>query len=226
MRILVCTINLYDFSKVKKQQGIIREACVDNLEDALRAEDHGAERIELCSRLDLDGLTPGPALLEKVMKRLSIPVHAMARPRGGDFVFTPVEVQETREHIDLCRSFNVAGIVIGLLKADGSVDLENTRHLAAYAAPLKVTFHKAIDVSANILQSLEQLAGIPGITGILTSGGEDTAVNGSGMLKKMLEHAGDELEIIVAGKVTSHNLNELHAILGARVYHGKRIVYD
>ena len=211
---------------MKKLQGLIREACVDSLEDALRAEDCGAERIELCSRLDLDGLTPGPELLEDVMHRLTIPVHAMARPRGGNFVFTPDEVQETREHIDLCRSYDVAGVVVGLLRADGLVDVENTRRLAAYAAPMKVTFHKAIDVSADILVSLDQLLLIPEITGILTSGGEDTAINGIDMLQKMLDKAGERLATFAAGKVTTHNLEKLHAILQAKAYHGKQIVYD
>ncbi len=211
---------------MKKQHTLIREACVDSLDDALRAEDCGAERIELCSRLDLDGLTPEPELLEQVMKHLSIPVHAMARPRGGNFVFTPEEVEETRKHIDLCRSFNVAGVVIGLLHADGSVDTENTKRLAVYAAPKNVTYHKAIDVSADILVALDQLLLIPEITGVLTSGGADTAMNGVAMLKKMLDKAGDKMEIIAAGKVTSHNLDQLHALLGARAYHGKQIVYD
>ena len=211
---------------MKKSTDFIREACVDTLENALKAESCGAERVELCSHLELDGLTPGEELLDSVMKQLNIPVHAMARTRPGDFVYSPAETEDILRDIDWLKSKGVAGVVIGMLDAEGKIDIPTTKKVTAYAAPLKVTFHKAIDESPDILEALRQIMGIPGITGVLTSGGKPTALEGAGILQKMVQLAGDRVEIIAAGKITSHNLEQLNMLIGARAYHGKRIVFD
>lgn len=211
---------------MEKISGIIREACVDSLENALKAQYAGAERIELCSHLELDGLTPDLPLLDAVMSQLSIPVHAMARSRPGNFVYSAKEIEEIRKDIDRLRRAGVTGVVIGMLDQEGRVDVDNTRSLAAFAAPLKVTFHKAIDETPDILQALRQLMNIPGITGVLTSGGKPTATGGAAVLREMVQLAGDQLEIIAAGKITRANLPDLHQRIGARAYHGKRIVFS
>lgn len=199
---------------------------MDTLENAQRAEQAGADRLELCSHLELDGLTPDAVLLESVMREVSIPVHAMARSRAGDFVYTPAEIEEILQDIDRLRSAGVAGVVVGMLDARGQIDLENVRKVAAYAAPLKVTFHKAIDETPDIFRSLQQLMEVPEITGVLTSGGKPTAEEGATVLKEMVQLAGDQLEIIAAGKITQANLPDLHQRIGARAYHGKRIVFS
>ncbi len=210
---------------MKKNTTIIREACVDSLENAVKAEACGAERIELCSHLEADGLTPGESLLDQVMKKLSIPVHAMARPRAGNFVYSPQETALILRDIDMLKSKGVAGVVIGMLDGAGNIDIATTKQVAAYAAPLKVTFHKAIDETSDILEALRQLLRIPEITGILTSGGKPTAIEGAGTLREMVEIAGEKIEIIGAGKITLENLDWLHQQIGARAYHGKKIVY-
>jgi len=203
---------------------LIFEACVETLEDALAAEQRGANRIELCSALDQDGLTPSPELTGQCVQNLTIPVMAMVRPRGGNFVYTEAEILEMEMEIEFFKHSGVAGVVFGLLTDDGAVDVENTRRLAKLASPLEVTFHKAIDYSNDILKSFQELNAIDGITRVLTSGGMDTAWNGRHILKQMQELPGRRIKIIAAGKVLPENRTQIAEFTGASELHGKRIV--
>ncbi len=164
---------------------LIFEACVETLEDALVAEKRGANRIELCSALDQDGLTPSAELTDQCLQHLSIPVMAMVRPRGGNFVYTEEEIIEMEQEIAFFKQIGVAGVVFGLLTDEGAIDTINTQRLASLAFPLEVTFHKAIDYTADLMKSFQQLNTIDGITRVLTSGGMDTAWNGRWVLKAM-----------------------------------------
>ncbi|MBL7973072.1 MAG: copper homeostasis protein CutC, partial [Prolixibacteraceae bacterium] len=166
---------------------LIFEACVETLEDAVAAEQRGANRIELCSALDQDGLTPSAELTMQCVQNLSIPVMAMVRPRGGDFVYSEAEIRQMESEIEFFKQSGVAGVVFGLLTRDGAIDVENTKRLANLALPLEVTFHKAIDYSADIFESFQELNEVDGITRVLTSGGVDTAWNGREVLKRMQE---------------------------------------
>jgi len=203
---------------------LIFEACVETLEDALIAEKRGANRIELCSALDQDGLTPSPELTMQCVQNLSIPVMAMVRSRGGDFVYTEDEIQLMEAEIVYFKESGVAGVVFGLLTKDGTIDVENTRRLAKLAFPLEVTFHKAIDYSNDILKSFQELNAIDGITRVLTSGGMDTAWNGRHILKQMQNLPGRQIKIIAAGKVLPDNRTQIAEFTGATELHGKRIV--
>lgn len=202
----------------------IFEACVETLEDAFTAEKRGANRIELCSALDQDGLTPSPELTEQCVKNLSIPVMAMVRPRGGNFVYSEAEIQQMESEIEFFKQSGVAGVVFGLLTKEGTIDIENTRRLARLAFPLEVTFHKAIDYTADILKSFQELNAIDGITRVLTSGGKDTAWNGRFILKEMNELPERKIKIIAAGKVLPENRDQIAGFTGATELHGKRIV--
>lgn len=202
---------------------LIFEACVETLEDALAAEKRAANRIELCSALDQDGLTPSEELTQQCVQNLSIPVMAMVRPRGGNFVYTEAEIQQMEEEIEFFKQSGVAGVVFGLLTEDGEIDIENTSRLARRAMPLDVTFHKAIDYSSDILKSFQQLNTIDGITRVLTSGGMDTAWNGRDVLKQMQDLPGRRIKIIAAGKVLPENREQIAAYTGAGELHGKRI---
>jgi copper homeostasis protein len=203
---------------------LIFEACVETMEDALAAEQHGANRIELCSALDQDGLTPSPELTMLCIQNLSIPVMAMVRPRAGNFVYTEAEIQLMESEIEFFKQSGVAGVVFGLLTEDGSVDVENTRRLVKLALPLEVTFHKAIDYSNDILKSFQELNSINGITRVLTSGGMDTAWNGREFLKQMQELPGRRIKIIAAGKVLPENRGQIAEFTGVSELHGKHIV--
>jgi copper homeostasis protein len=203
---------------------MIWEACVETLEEAVRAANNGAHRIELCSRLETGGLTPSAELISACMAALSIPVMVMIRPRAGDFVYDEAELAQMRSAIDRCKSLKVAGVVFGILTPERRLDQAATRAMAAYAAPLPCTFHKAIDEIPDIPAAVRQLVEIPGIRRILSSGGKETAREGAVMLRRMMDEAKDRLTIIVAGRVTLENRDELVRLTGARECHGRKIV--
>lgn len=203
---------------------MIKETCVETFEEALLAEQRGAERIELCSDLANDGLTPSPELMQKTCSTLKIPVMIMIRPRAGNFVHTKGEIDQMKTDIDRAKQAGAAGVVFGLLTPKNKIDVENTRMLAEYAQPLPVTFHKAIDVLENPVLGVRVLKEIKGIKRILTSGGKATAKEGAKILRKMQEEAGQNLIILVAGKVTNENVEEIQQLTGAKEFHGRRIV--
>ncbi len=203
----------------------VLEACVETLEDALRAEQCGADRIELCGDLSVGGVTPSPELTEACLKSLTIPIMAMVRPRGGNFVHTPVELETMRTSIQYFKSVGVAGIVFGVLDEKNEVDLAETRALVDLAKPLQVTFHKAIDDTPDPVAAVEKLATIEGIQRVLTSGGKKTAMEGADVLRKMKKAVEGKIIILTAGKVTKENLPQVHDKVKAEEYHGKRIVF-
>lgn len=203
---------------------MIFEACVETFEEAIKARDNGAHRIELCSHLELDGLTPSAELTSKACRELGIPVMVMIRPRGGNFVHTEEEILQMESDIRMAKENGAAGIVFGLLTADNKIDVKNTGRLAALAAPLPVTFHKAIDVLEDPVKGVEELMNIRGITRILTSGGKPTAKEGARTIRRMMAAAGDQITMLVAGRVTRENVDEIAALTGATELHGRRIV--
>ncbi len=206
---------------------LIREACIESLEQALAAERQGADRVELCSRLEVGGLTPGIELVQKVLSAVKIPVMLMVRCRAGNFCYNPAELDEMLHQIATFKNLNnpqLAGFVTGALTPDRAVDVPAMNKLAEEAAPHPVTFHKAIDECSDPVHATEVLKTIPGATRILSSGGASTALEGTEMLKSMIKAAGEDLIIIAAGKVTNENLEKVHNAIGAREYHGRLIV--
>ncbi len=203
---------------------MICEACVESFEEARLAEERGANRIELCSDLANDGLTPSFELMQKACNELRIPVMVMARPRAGNFVYSENEVNQMKTAIDEAKIAGAAGIVLGLLTNDNQIDEKNTRLLAEYAQPLPVTFHKAIDELDDPVLGVQVLKTIPGIKRILTSGGKSTALDGKETIRKMMDVAGDQIIILVAGKVLDSNVEEISRLTGAEELHGRRIV--
>lgn len=203
---------------------LILEACVETMEEAILAQQKGADRIELCADLSLDGLTPSHELADWCINNLTIPVMVMIRPRGGNFVYTEEEILLMQNEIQYFKNTGAAGLVFGLLTPDNKIDVHNTQRLLNLAFPMHVTFHKAIDSTTNLLSSLELLNKMKGITRVLTSGGMDTAWNGRNVLKQMNELAEKHISIIAAGKVTPENFREIAHFTGVRELHGKNIV--
>lgn len=203
---------------------LILEACVETLEEALTAQQAGANRIELCSALDQDGLSPSEELTRQCLEQLSIPIMAMVRPRGGDFVYSEAEIQQMEKEIELFKQLGVAGVVFGLLTEENSIDLPNTQRLAQKAQPLDVTFHKAIDYTPDPLKSFERLNTIEGISRVLTSGGKATAWEGRIVLKEMNNLSNRKIKIIAAGKVLPENREQIAEFTGVTELHGKKIV--
>ena len=206
-------------------QNIVLEACVETYEQAIRAEQKGAHRIELCSSLEHGGLTPDQNLTERLLKELNIPVKVMIRPRAGDFVYTTTEVEQMAEEIRLFKKMGVKEIVLGLLHENGTIHLEQMLYLANIAAPLQITFHKAIDETNDPISELKRMVDLPkNVNSILTSGKQPTAKKGHALLKEMVEQFDYRFNIIAAGKVTDQNLALLHQLIGAKEYHGRKIV--
>jgi len=203
---------------------MIKEACVETFEEALLAEKKGATRIELCSDLLNDGLTPSFELMQKTCSTLKIPVMVMIRPRAGNFVYAEEEISQMKSEIDLAKEAGASGVVFGLLTSDNKIDKTNTKILAEYAHPLPVTFHKAIDEMENPVEGVSVLKEISGIKRILTSGGKPTALEGQKIIRKMVEVAGVQITILVAGKVLNTNVEEIQKLTGAKELHGRRIV--
>ena len=203
---------------------MIKEACVETFKEAKLAEKHGANRIELCSDLDNDGLTPSLELMKKTISELKIPVMTMVRPRAGNFVHTKKEVEQMKKDIDLAKQAGAAGVVFGLLIEANEIDVANTRILAEYAKPLPVTFHKAIDELENPVEGVKELLKIENIKRILTSGGKPTAKEGQAVIREMIKIAEGKITILVAGKVLDSNVKEIQRITGTKELHGRRIV--
>ena len=202
----------------------IKEVCVESTDQAVNAERNGADRIELCKNLDLDGLTPEINVIQNTMKSVNIPVKVMIRPRPGNFIYSHNEIKTMEQDIGLCKQLNVPEVVIGILTGSGNIDTIITKRLASRAYPMPVTFHKAIDQTEDILYELDRLSRIQEISSILTSGGKKTAINGQSMLRKMIDQYGKRFTIIAAGSVTHENFDEIHGLINAREYHGRNLI--
>ena len=203
---------------------IIREACVGSVEQAMIAEKRKADRVELCSRLDLDGLTPDRKIIERTMNLLSIPVKVMIRPRSGNFIYSKQDILKMESEIDFCKKIGVSEVVFGILNENSEVDIELTSAIAKKAAPMDITFHKAIDHVNDIKHGLKRLSNVKEITSILTSGGKDSALNGQDIIKDIIKQFSSRFKIIAAGGITDENLNLVHSSIDSTEYHGKRIV--
>jgi copper homeostasis protein len=201
-----------------------KEVCVESFSEALLAWERRADRLEICSHLNLDGLTPPPDMVRIVINAVEVPVKVMIRPREGNFVYTEAEIDQMCKCIAEFKSINIAGFVLGVLTAEGEVDEDNLQKLITAAGDTPITFHKAIDQTNSILDSIAILKKYPQIKYVLTSGGAATAQEGIPMLKQMQEVAEWDLEIIPAGSITDENVESLHAELDFSYYHGRRIV--
>jgi copper homeostasis protein len=205
---------------------MIKEACVETFEEAKLAEAWGADRIELCSDLANDGLTPSFELMKKACSELEIPVMVMIRPRAGNFVHTKKELEQMKSEIDQAKQAGAYGVVFGLLTSENKIDIEKTRILAEYAKPLPVTFHKAIDVLENPVEGVSDLLPIKNIKRILTSGGKSTALEGLDIIRRMITKAEGKITMLVAGKVLDSNVEKIQNLTGTSELHGRRIVGD
>lgn len=202
---------------------MIKEACVESLIDALEAEKRGANRIELCDNLSQGGTTPSYGTIKIALSTLKIPVFPIIRPRGGNFCYTPAEIEVIKEDIKVCKSLGAKGIVLGVLTEDKKIDFKTLGELMKLAKPMEVTFHKAIDELEDPTLVIDELINL-GVKRILSSGTKPTALEGKDMLNKMIEKAGNRLTIVVAGKVTKENLPEISSLIPSKEYHGKIIV--
>jgi copper homeostasis protein len=203
---------------------MIKEACVEGFAEALRAQELGADRIELCENLAAGGTTPSVGTIMACKKYLSIPVIVMIRPRGGDFIYNKVELEIMSNDIHACLKAGADGIALGLLTPSGEIDMKGLQHLAGNAGNMQVTFHKAIDAARDLEREFERLCASGMVNRVLTSGGAPTAFEGASMINNMISVSRDRVTVLVAGKVSRANLDELSRLIPAREFHGRKIV--
>ena len=195
------------------------EICCGSVQSAANAKAGGAVRVELCQGLIEGGTTPSPATIEYAVKELGLQVFVLVRPRGGDFCYNELEIKTMEEDVEFCKRAGVAGIVVGFLHPDGSIDTELTRRFVKLAAPLPVTFHRAFDRCPEPLKALEQIIDC-GCARILTSGCKPTAMEGADMLQQLVKQANGRIKILAGSGVTPENAAALRQKTGAPEIHG------
>lgn len=183
---------------------VLIEACVDSLGTALHAEANGADRVELCIDLDRGGLTAPVDALRDTCARLKIPVHALIRPRGGDFS-CGADLEEMAVSIDEAKRLGARGVVLGVLTPAREIDVAATANLVRRAQPLEVTFHRAFDQVTDLDAALEAVIRT-GAGRVLTSGGATTAAAGIPVLTRLVQRARGRITIIAAGSIREHNV--------------------
>ncbi len=194
------------------------EVCLDSAESAMVAEQGGAARVELCDNLFGGGTTPGPGTIITTRKAVGLGLQVIIRPRPGDFCYTDIEFDAMVEDIKFCKTQGVDGVVIGILNPDGTVDTQRSAQLVELAYPMNVTFHRAFDVTCDPFQALEDIISI-GCSRILTSGQEETVLEGAPLIKELINRAQDRIIILPGGGITERKLQRIIAATGAREYH-------
>jgi copper homeostasis protein len=198
---------------------IIFELCAETLDACLEGKAGGASRIELCSHLEVGGLTPDPGLVVQVVQQSGLPVHVMVRPRAGNFFYSDAEFDAMCADLQALRPLGIAGVVFGILHEDRAVDVERTRQLVELAAPLSVTFHRAFDETPDIFAALEVVIDA-GCDRILTSGGAPDVLAGAMVLGELVARADGRIAIAVGGGLRLGNAELVAGTTWATHFHG------
>lgn len=194
------------------------EICVDSIHSAIAAEKAGAQRIELCSSLSEGGLTPSAGFIEITRASINIDLYVLIRPRRGDFLYSDQEFEIMKKDIEVAKMLGANGLVLGILMADGQIDIARTATLIALATPLSITFHRAFDMTPDPFKALEDLKNLK-VDRLLTSGQQSTALAGMELLRKLVRQAGDHLTVMPGGGINETNINALITGTGASAYH-------
>ena len=194
---------------------MIIEVCAESYEYAEKAQKAGADRIELCKHLHLDGLTPNYKTAKKTIDNLNIPVFVLIRPRHGDFNYSEKEFELMKADIVKFKEMGCKGIVSGILNNDNTIDIKRTNELVNLSRPLEFTFHRAFDVVTDPLKELEKLIQL-GVERVLTSGQKQKADKGIELLKELKKNSKDKIIIMPGSGINKLNImnfrsfNEIH----------------
>lgn len=201
------------------------EICANSVESAIRAQEGGASRVELCAALPEGGTTPSWGQITVVRERLSIPLHIIIRPRGGDFLYTPQEQEIMYHDIRLAAQSGADGIVTGCLTPEGDIDIPAMKKLIEAAGNLSVTFHRAFDLCRDPFCALEDIIGL-GCDRLLTSGQAGTAEKGIPLLKKLQQQARDRIIVMPGCGIGPANILRIAQETGTHEFHlsGRQVV--
>lgn len=208
--------------------GRIIEICANSAQSCVEAEAGGATRVELCAAIPEGGTTPSYGEIRMAQKMTStIHINVIIRPRGGDFLYTPAEVESMLYDLDMAKQLNVHGVVFGCLTKEGDIDVPLMRKLIDASGTLSVTCHRAFDVCRDPFVALEQLIEL-GCDRILTSGQQPDAVRGIPLIRELVQRADGRIIIMPGAGVRSTNIARIEAETGAKEFHtsARSIVYS
>ena len=194
------------------------EICIDSVESGMIAETAGADMVELCDNLFEGGTTPGPGTIQAARENLSLGLNVMIRPRGGDFLYSELEFSIMKMDIVESKRAGADGVVFGILQANGEIDVERTKALVELSRPMRVTFHRAFDMTPDPFRSLESVID-SGADRILTSGHANFVHENIALVKKLVEMAGNRITIMPGSGIDESNLAEIISNTGAREFH-------
>lgn len=202
-----------------KREEFMVEVCANGVESCLAAQQGGADRVELCAGIPEGGTTPSYGEI-KVARRVltTMRLHVIIRPRGGDFLYSDLEVERMAADIAVCRDLGVDGVVFGCLKADGTIDVEKNRYLMECSQGMSVTMHRAFDRAADPEQALEQIIAL-GFNRILTSGQQPKAIQGVDLLARLNRQAAGRIILMAGSGVTEQNIKEIRDVTGLNEFH-------
>lgn len=199
-------------------ENYILECCVDSVESAINAAKGGASRLELCSNLIIGGTTPDVALVKEIRKYTDIRIHALIRPRFGDFCYTQHEMEMMKFQIRALKEAGVEGVVIGVLDEEGNLDVPKMKELMQEAEGLSVTLHRAFDMCRNPYEAMEQAIAL-GIHTILTSGQKQSAWEGRELLAELIEKAQGRIDIMAGAGIGAKVIEQLLPVTKGSSYH-------
>jgi copper homeostasis protein len=197
---------------------VLVEACVDSVESSIAAERGGARRLELCDALFDGGTTPSAGMIAACREQVSIPIFVIIRPRGGGFVYSDAELDVMRRDIVAARGLGADGVVMGPLRPDGTVDVDQTARLVELAGDMPVTFHRAFDFAPDLGQALEALA-TSGVRRVLSSGGASSARAGIPVLASLVKQAGERITVMAGGSIRDDHVRQLVEATGVTEVH-------
>ena len=194
------------------------EVCANSVESCLAAQEGGAHRVELCAGIPEGGTTPSYGEIKTARRILDIRLHVIIRPRGGDFLYSPIETETMLEDIRMAKKTGADGLVFGCLCPDGNINLPLMQKLMEASGDTPVTFHRAFDHCQDPYRALDELISL-GVTRILTSGQQPTAPQGTPLLKELQAYAKGRIILLAGCGVNETNIRQLAQDTGIHEFH-------
>jgi len=208
---------LLQFLYIYPMNDYLVECCANSIQSAMQGELGGATRIELCTNLEVGGMTPSREDIATLMERINIPIRILIRPKAGNFIYTDPELLQIISDIHFCKNIGIEGVVIGALNMNGSVNKEQTKAMVKAAKPMNVTFHRAFDDCHNLQQDLEDVIDC-GCDTLLTCGQNKNVTDGISNLEQLIKLGNKRITILAGSGVNHTNTKALYKI-GIRNFH-------